>query len=274
MTVHIVTNRGIALPIPSRTMYEIDYENEILGQANHLFSGWRWCSFKVDVEAPSTGHGTKRADFALIEATFSEWWVVEVELAHHSVEGHVAPQIETLALGQYGSAHAEVIISALNLNAADAASMHALIKRRLPKVLVIVDDYVETWKSILSDFASLLVVKPFKAADGTKSYLVDGNLPERDRTYLTICIQDRSMPLLILIQNPERLSFRNGSIIPIECSGGMTQWKYYVLGQHHYISPHDTPSPLGEERELILGVRSNGVFFLKSMNSRIRRSLS
>jgi hypothetical protein len=43
-------------------------------------------------------YGSKKPDLALIDRDYRAWWVVEVELAHHSLHHHVLPETTSRAV--------------------------------------------------------------------------------------------------------------------------------------------------------------------------------
>ena len=81
-----------------REILESQYENLLLTNASLLFPGFHMIKFKPNVRS---GTRTKQPDFALIEHNYRTWWVVEVELSHHSFKNHVLPQVEVFRTGDY-----------------------------------------------------------------------------------------------------------------------------------------------------------------------------
>src|SRR5688572_1513008 len=92
--------------IASHGHYEAEFEVVLLQEAQRLFPNYFLVDFKTPVVSESDAD-SRAADFALIHKTYRGWWVVEVELGHHSFEGHVLPQVRTLARAKYGAPEVE-----------------------------------------------------------------------------------------------------------------------------------------------------------------------
>ena len=75
--------------IDGRSWYEQDFESVVGAHATALFPGCHVVPFKIAVES---GYGRKIPDLALVDTDYREWSVVEIEMAHHSLHGHVIPQ--------------------------------------------------------------------------------------------------------------------------------------------------------------------------------------
>ena len=70
----------------------------------------------------SPEYGTAKPDLRLVDRELGLWWVVEVELAHHSLKGHVLPQVEILTSGHYGASEAELLTQSIPELDSEAAS--------------------------------------------------------------------------------------------------------------------------------------------------------
>src|SRR5687768_12685725 len=116
-------------------LYEVEYERIVVDHAPSLFPQFRVVPFKCTVEAED--EDSKQPDLALISHDYRDWWVVEVELAHHDFDGHVLPQVRTLARGIYGDSHAAHLCrKAPDL---DRERIESMMKGRQPKVLVVLN---------------------------------------------------------------------------------------------------------------------------------------
>ena len=90
--------------IDGRSWYERDFESVVEAHAHALFPSCHVIPFKIAVESE---HGRKVPDLALVDTAYREWSVVEIEMAHHSLRGHVIPQVEVFAQGAYGEEHVQ-----------------------------------------------------------------------------------------------------------------------------------------------------------------------
>jgi hypothetical protein len=73
------------------SMLETDFESIVINQGRLIFPDFFVIPFKATV---SSDDDSAKPDLALIERSYREWWVVEVELGNHSFEGHVLPRFE------------------------------------------------------------------------------------------------------------------------------------------------------------------------------------
>lgn len=272
MAVELLIDNEICSHIPSRQLLESDFEESLLEHKSVLFPGWYVCSFKSDVDAFSTPHGRKRADLALVDPGFLTWWVVEVELSHHSVQQHVAPQVEVLALGEYNAQHARILSRKLRLSTEEAAMLANLLANRQPRVLVVVNDYVVKWEPLIKDFSEIMVVRPYADRLGRQRYIVDGFRPSKGNSFISPCTREPAMPRSLLISEPNRVSFTSGQRLRILVDNSWTLWTYYLLGKNAFLFASGF-FPFERAREFVLGHDGNGNLFLRPMNSHIRRQL-
>lgn len=126
--------------VSSNSFYEFEYENVILDRASLLFPEYHAVPFKKRVESET---GRAIADLALIERSYRKWWVVEIELSHHSLSGHVLPQVDILANANYGTDIAQYLAS--RSSDLDIGSLENMMRGSQPLVVVIVDRYLPDW---------------------------------------------------------------------------------------------------------------------------------
>lgn len=87
---------------------EAQYEAILGNYADTIFAGWTWIPWKPLLYAPFSDIGV-RPDALLLNKFDESWLVVEVELAHHSVEGHIRPQLERIRYATYDTPLAETL---------------------------------------------------------------------------------------------------------------------------------------------------------------------
>ena len=76
---------------------ESEFEMQVLRVTKELMPSYTVASWKPIIR-DWHGHGA-RPDLAMLSHDLESWYVVEVELASHSISGHIAPQLETLGNG-------------------------------------------------------------------------------------------------------------------------------------------------------------------------------
>src|SRR5215212_6983126 len=89
--------------ISPKALYETEFEAVFMQNADLLRRDATVVPFKQTVY--SAPFESARADLALVDNEYREWWVIELELIHHDLSGHVLPQVRTLAEGRYGLEH-------------------------------------------------------------------------------------------------------------------------------------------------------------------------
>ena len=130
-------------PVPPQVLYEHEFENAVLRRTDLLFPGFAAARFKPTVRSEAD---SARPDYALVEKSYKGWWVVEVEMSHHSLANHVLPQITTLKDATYGAAEAEYLLG--QAPTFDARRLTDMMKGQPPGVLVVVERPCPEWKDL------------------------------------------------------------------------------------------------------------------------------
>jgi hypothetical protein len=115
------------------------------------------------------------ADLALIHKSLSHWFVVEVELAGHSLEHHVLPQVRCFRYGEPASLCVTSLVRAFpELGRHDAEAL----LRYLPRYVVVVGNLPDPiWTTKLSAVeAQHLTVSVYKDRNGRSAHEVEGRL--------------------------------------------------------------------------------------------------
>ena len=109
------------------------------------------------------GHGAK-PDLVMVSNDLDNWYVIEVELASHSISGTIAPQLETSATACM-TAPSYLLCGAHFL----LRTLGALTRmvRREPGLLCIVDQYTERlWRTCRDTGFELVVLEPYFGSPG------------------------------------------------------------------------------------------------------------
>jgi hypothetical protein len=114
-------------------LLEADYETTVLKFGVTIFPGWRLVGWKPMLRT-TIGQGVM-PDAALVDLESNEWYVVELELASHSVDEHIRPQLERLRYAIYGDDLAPDLAKATG-RSEDAVRL--MLSRR-PNFLCLVD---------------------------------------------------------------------------------------------------------------------------------------
>ena len=120
--------------ISSTALLEREYQALLLQYADALFPDLIVVPFSKTVYSEGIGHA---GDLAVISHDYSQWWVIEVELAHHSLENHVLPQVATLAQASYGPSEAEWLHN--RNDHLDLVALKRMMLGSQPEVVVVVN---------------------------------------------------------------------------------------------------------------------------------------
>jgi hypothetical protein len=209
--------------VRSQSWYEADYEQIIFDYCQDLFPQWIPAPFKTDVIGED---GTiKRPDLALIDRSYREWWVVEVELAHHNLRTHVMPQVEAFRTATYERRHAEYLHARIPM--LDLGRLADMMLGLPPEVLVVVDRPDTDWLPELhASGVHLSIVEPFRDPSDHLLLRVNGHRPEPPASVLTRCSR-HALRRLWRVHSPAALPAATGddAILEIEFDGGTTPWK-------------------------------------------------
>jgi hypothetical protein len=227
--------------LASEALYESEYEVLLQRQANLLFPDYHFIPFKVRVQSETS---TNIPDAALIDPLYRVWWVVEVELAHHSLEGHVLPQVETFRTGRYGEAHAEHLER--TNDQLDGHALRQMMRGAQPRVLVVVNLPRPCWAAPLRRYDALLAVaEVFRSDHNHYGLRLNGDYPQPPADILTQCQCDPVVRLL-RVDSPASLPATGGGPLDIEWAGGMTEWVRVDIATMVYLSPRrGNPFPPG-----------------------------
>ena len=221
-------------PVSSEGQYESDFESIILSRANSLFPQFHVVPFRMAVESEE---GRKIPDLALVDAIYRFWWIVEVEMAHHSLYGHVIPQVEVFARGKYGEEHANYLASkGDDLN---GKALRDMIMGAQPRVLVVVNRSVPDWIDPMHRLDAIVtVVEVFRSDKNEHILRINGDYPESEDAHIaSLCRLDTTLPGLLQMDSPAALGVETGGQVSIEFNGGLTNWSRLDASDRVWLVP-------------------------------------
>lgn len=210
--------------VSSHSWNESDFERVVLDHSDRLFPGWQCVPFAEKIM--DDGGVAKKPDLALIDPEYRTWWVVEVELAHHSLTGHVLPQVEVFRHGTYLARHASVLaVAAPDL---DAHRLRAMVLGEPPGILVVVDSPATSWRGPLKDLGvRLAIAEPFRDPHGTLLLRLNGDQPVAPAEVLTRCSRIPTMRRLWKVHSPAALP--GSESVDIDWNGSLSRWNVVRL---------------------------------------------
>ena len=235
--------------VSSEGQYESAFESLILSRANALFPQFHVVPFRMPVESEE---GRKIPDLALVDFTYRFWWVVEVEMAHHSLYGHVIPQVEVFARGKYGEEHANHLAS--RRDDFDRAALQDMIMGAQPRVLVVVNRNVPDWIEPIHRLDAIIaVVEIFRSGRNQHILRVNGDYPEGEDAHIaSLCRLDSILPSLLQVDSPAALGVASGERIAIEFNGGLTNWSRLDTSDRVWLVPVGRNPLVANQEYLIL----------------------
>jgi hypothetical protein len=154
---------------------EGDFEAEVVKALTCLYPEF-WCgvfagTFLLEGERRS-------ADLALMHKSLSHWFVVEVELAGHSLEGHVLPQVRCF---RYGEPEDTCITSLTRAFSGITSEQAVSILRYVPRYVAVVSNLsdAEWTRSLRALDVQHLTVSVYRDRNSRSAHEVEGRLVAR-----------------------------------------------------------------------------------------------
>jgi len=216
------------------TLLESEYERIILQKASILFPAYHMVRFKTLV---CDEEGSTRADLALIEKKYRDWWVVEVESGQHSLESHVLPQVKTLANASYsGEEVAQALLSESIL--LDPIAIHTMLRGKSPRVLVVVNEQKAEWALALGRYNALVtVVEVFRSSRNKHVFRVNGDQPAPVADVISEFHVDPLMRSWLVVESPAGLGNSILDKVLLRYENKLIECRCIISGDTVWLSP-------------------------------------
>ena len=209
--------------IASYGHYEAEFEKVLQHEAVRLFGSYHLVPFKTAV-ASDVDADIRRPDFALVHKTYRSWWVVEVELGHHSFDGHVLPQVRTLARARYGDLEADYLCRHETSLRRD--KVLEMFKGDQPRVLVIVNSPVAGWAESLQPLGARVVIcQMFRNRLNKYVLRLNGEYPAERDEVITSCECEPLLPRMLAIHSPANLPLQPNERVLLYHEGTASEWE-------------------------------------------------
>jgi hypothetical protein len=169
---------------------EAQFEASVFNALNCIYPTYRCIPFRGGFQLDNV---EQRPDLALIAKDFSHWYVLEVELTAHSLEGHVLPQVRTLQYGTPLPVCASMLSEGLSIPVENARTLVDHVPRA---VAVVANRRIARWEDMLAAIeVQLLTVAVFQSGSGQEAMEVDGQLRilKESLGFCTFSSADRSL---------------------------------------------------------------------------------
>lgn len=175
-----------------------------------------------------------RADLAIIDHEYREWFVVEVEMRRHSLYEHVLPQVRTLRDGYYGPQEAEYLVR--HLPVLDVDRTNNLVRGHSPKVVVIADRADAWWGDVLNGAdIQFITMEIFKSDLNRYIFSLDGGLPQRAADLVSYCTYNSMLPRQLLVESPAALPVCHSEALTTVFEGQAIEWSRIDTKDYCYL---------------------------------------
>lgn len=209
--------------IASNGYYETEFETILQDQAARLFAQYYFVPFKTPVTSDLDAD-IRKPDFALVHRAYRSWWVVEVELAHHSLKGHVFPQVRTLSRARYGVSEATYLCR--QAPSLCKNKVMEMFKGDQPRVLVIVNSPIDGWADALRSLrARVVVCQIFRSRMNKLLLRLNGDYPSECDEVITTCECEKAVHRLMAVHSPASLPIKKNETILLYHKGKASAWE-------------------------------------------------
>lgn len=217
------------------SMSESEFEHVVIGALARAYPRHVCFLFGGTFVHPECG--AKRPDLALVACDLSHWFVVEVEIASHSLEHHVLPQVRAFV---YGEPQADCVSSVAKGLQIDRQRAETLVKLIPRFVAVITNQQDEQWSAAIGALnAQMLVFSRFSSDGGLRAVAIDGELRAVQESigFGRFSAVDRS------VRFPPKTPLPQGVIEIVDQRGAATKWEVSLgAGALWVTKVHGTPS--------------------------------
>ena len=247
------------IEIDPQAFFETEFESVILQNVHLLCANATLVPFKQTVF--SSEFESKRPDLALIDDGYRFWWVIEVELAHHSLASHVIPQTRVLVDGRYGDDHIDALLR--TNGSLDRVRLEAMMRGEPPRVVVISNRFDVHWERELNAIGvSYTVFNVFRSPLNNEIFLFDGRLPEHTSHQLTILTPAKGLPQFFRVHSPGALQVAVGESVQILIDGRQTSWRRFDIKDQCYLAVEGRVT-VGANSPLVVERREDGMLSIR-----------
>ena len=247
------------IEIDPQAFFETEFEAVILQNVHLLCPNATLVPFKQTVF--SSEFESKRPDLALIDNDYRFWWVIEVELATHSLASHVIPQTRVLVDGRYGDEHVEALLR--GNNELDRVRLEAMMRGEPPRVVVVSNRFDERWERELAAIGvSYSVFNVFRSTLNNDIFLFDGKLPEESGAQLSVLSAARGIPRFFRVHSPGALPVAPGEAVQMLVNGRQTSWRRVDIKNQCFLAVEGRVT-ISADRPYIIERQDDGILTIR-----------
>ncbi|WP_142683036.1 hypothetical protein [Chitinophaga polysaccharea] len=246
--------------VSAKALRESEFEEIFLRNVDIIYPDYYTIPFKIIVESE---YGNAKADLALIDRDYLNWWVVEVEMSRHSLNSHVLPQVEILSNALYD---AEIAAFFHKKNPTlDLQRLDALLKGKQPRVMVVLDIPKDKWSQKLEKYNAILsIFQIFRSQNGNLIFRLNGEYPHKFTPNQSKCKFPQLLNRFLKVESPAILNILDKEKISIICDGATTEWKRIDIKDSVYLYPVSY-NPLDIKKDYLLLQKPDNTYHLKEL---------
>lgn len=243
------------------SLYEVEYERVVLSQAKWIFPEFFVIPFKPQIQSEID---LVKPDLAIIDKNYRLWWVVEIELATHSLLDHIIPQLQKLKLGHYSDSLSTDFCRESPL--LDKARIISMLKGKSPGVLLVLNKPMDNWKfELLRLNVTTMVIEVFRSSMNGLLLRINGEYPKIETQSISTCYLDPVLPNLLVLESPGGVDFLPGEEIRISYENYLTYWNRIDIQNKVFLSPK-TMNPLEKSKRYELFKKNDNSYLLLKKN--------
>lgn len=201
--------------LASTSLYESEFENILFQEASRIFPEYHAVPFKCLVVSEE---GDAKADFALVHKDYRSWWVVEAEMGHHSLNGHVVPQVRKLSQANYTDSEAQYLCD--HARHLDCFRIQEMIKGQQPRVLVVANVPVPGWREAVQPYSAVVAVfQIFRSQLNRHIFRLNGDFPSENSQIISTC-RCWEIHRFLKVDSPTQLEVKRGETIILQHETG------------------------------------------------------
>lgn len=221
------------------TFSESEFEDRVAVHAPSVYSFYHVLPFKKKVQAPDletvSGVSSVVPDLVFIAKDYSSWWVVEVEMTHHSLNSHVVPQVEQLSNADYGDDEIRYLLNKYP-TILEKEKLTALIRSIPVRVLIIANKKDSKWDTALKNKATIAIFELYRANDDHEVFRVNGKYPALLLEKVSNCSFHPIIPRLLGVDEPDKLDNSHGNFVVLLYNECLTEWRKIVEGNQTWLT--------------------------------------
>ncbi len=233
--------------------FEAAFEEVASKVLRQLYPSCHVLQFKPTVQSGGTGW---KPDLALVDSTYAFWFIIEVEIATHSLQRHVLPQVRALRDGDYGAEAVNILSQLIGITKDRAAT----IVQHIPRYMGVISNQENSeWVNALAaENIQHMSIATFSGTPGGSVYFISGLLEPAERSLgFGLVLASHQA-----IRARRRGFWRQGTYMITEPSGA-SKWDCIVDGNNVWLTKQKGVITIPDQTYVQLIARDDGAILLR-----------